>query len=595
MKILEIILIIGIILIIFYFFNKRELFSIENVLDQNTNYDLLYNPKYDPDGTSNSSQLNLSNNLSNNLDYKSNRKLDLPSNLDYDPKYDAPNNQTAIDFPMNNNPIELKVTPRRETPQPDIPDIPPMTKPIITFPVSETQLNKIPFNTPGMNTPGMNTPSMLPNKIRAIFKLNLDFSKYINIYNIDYPNYINNNVNLFITNLTNELTTLLNIPNNSIKIIQLHPGSIYVIFYLFNTINNSPIDLYNSLSSSLPSLANSKYTIINKIDTTYGIKIQNDIELDMSYSQLVPKINTILDDLIQNNTTFALYTYVTKKTIPESSTKTPPVKMYLTVSMSGSRYTPCNMDNGMIKFSDHLSIGGVYYLSKQKRRFPKNKTPYKYIDFKKIIIDNVSGSQYIESTFYNLVLHNNNYSVTHCQKNCDTHNINGLCAQEIYDDHKLSYNVANNEDGTIRKDIYHIKNLMKLKIENDGSVTPYFITMDPVERIYYITNKYSTLEKPNDYMNLVHIPTYEDNKAIYNVPVYNTPLGKEPYYTNEKKDIKDMLSYYSESQISDYQNGTPLLITDTLVTENDAYHSFAYNFHIEILTPDQINSIPKSN
>jgi hypothetical protein len=107
MKILEIILIIGIILIIFYFFNKRELFSIENVLDQNTNYDLLYNPKYDPDGTSNSSQLNLSNNLSNNLDYKSNRKLDLPSN--YDPKYDAPNNQTAIDFPMNNNPINFLI------------------------------------------------------------------------------------------------------------------------------------------------------------------------------------------------------------------------------------------------------------------------------------------------------------------------------------------------------------------------------------------------------------------------------------------------------------------------------------------------------
>jgi hypothetical protein len=431
------------------------------------------------------------------------------------------------------------------------------------------------------------TPSGSINRTKAMFKLNMDYSTNVNSYKLDYPNYEDDNVNLFIKKLISELSNLLNISNDNINIIQLHPGSIYVTFYI------SDSKLINILNDQLPSLSsNKKYIIINNIDVSYGVKLLNSMEIDSVISLLVPKINSIIDDLVDTKTPFALYANITNNSIPEipSNTSNPPQKMYLTVSMSENNYLPCNGNNGMLKLSPNLMLGSVFNISKVERIFTKPKLPYKYIDFNNVKYDNVSQNTFLESIFYNVSLYTNNYSLSYCQQDCDIHNENGLCAQETYSDTNASTLIGS------KTDKYNLKNLMKFKIENDNSVTPYFISLDPSEKIHFITNKYSTIDNPNDYTTIVQVPIYDDNLAYYNKPLYNTPpLPQEKYYTTQKVNINNLLGYYTQAQLDQYENSSSFSVTDTLAFDNDAYKSYAISFHIEKLSVDQIKLLSKSN
>ena len=362
------------------------------------------------------------------------------------------------------------------------------------------------------------------------------------------------------------------------------PGSIFVMLHFNSEIHDTSIYINNNMSTSrlldfFRHLINNdgfaNYMMLSNIDKLYGINILQDTEVEISLSNIIPKPVSIIDNLVNNNVSFALWTWVQNTTIPDNLDNIPQ-KMYLTVPITRD-YPPCNTNNGMLQFNSTLIKGGVFNLSQLSKNFIKNTTPYKYIDYSNMIFDNILQKWYIESIFYNLKLKYNGNSVSYCEDNCDTSNPNGMCANE-----KVNNNTRSSES-----DGYGLKNLIKFKIESDNSITPYFISMNPEERVYYITNKYSTLYNPQDYTSIVQVPIYTNNERYYEKPEY-TPatLNDRSYYTKSKIPINNLSQMYTEDQINNYQSAATFSIPETQIDKNDAYKDYAYSFYIEVITDD---------
>ena len=430
----------------------------------------------------------------------------------------------------------------------------------ITF--STTNNIKPTFLSTPLSTPLPTTPD----KIKLIFKLNLPFPS---------------DVKKTISNINDELVKILLISPERIQRTDISPGSIYVNLYIYPETNK---DLTKYVNNNIPSiliidnlrnkLVNTNFpmsSILKEMDKNYGIQIIQDIEVYRSFAELVPENLTIIDKLIKSGETFALYTKVQNLAIPNSNGNN---------VISEKMYLSYDIKNGMMMFSDKLGKNSAFNLSKVMRKFKKKEEPYKYIDFNRTIVED--KIEYIESTFYNLSLKYNNLSVTYCQQDCDNSNVNGLCAQEVYQTNKPS-----SFPGKDKTDRFNLKNLIKFKIEEDNKITPYFISMNPEERIYYLTNKYSTLESPSDYKTIVQVPVYTNNEQYYSTPVYNkNNQNTKGYYTYENTNMVNLSPVYTNDEIKDFQERQSMSISDTMIDENSAYKLYAYDFDIEIISAE---------
>jgi hypothetical protein len=402
--------------------------------------------------------------------------------------------------------------------------------------------------------------------------------------NSNIPKIINS---ITITNNSQNPTYLINSYTNingSIKI-----GSVSFKFDSFNFGTSLSLeDIYiNSLESSvieddtpsvfvLPQICNVQACIPPIIPETTINKIGSEIPVSQS----------IIDKLIKSNTPFALYTNVVNSGIPESQFSDQKVhKLYLSAGVSNGKYVPCNLSNGMFSLSDKLTKGSIFNVSSENRYIPVRDIPYKYLDFDSVYTDTLSGKKSFVSTFYNLSLYTNKYSMSYCLEGCDNSNIHGICAQE-----QSEFNIDHQSKFTNKqKDMYSLKNYLKFKIENDDRVTPYFISLfDNNEQIHFITNKYSTSINPNDYKTLVQVPIYGDDSPYYEIPELTVKNGMN-YYFNKKEPITGLTQYFSLKDTTEYFQRTSLSPEETHAFKNDAYNSYAIKFFIQIIDPTVID------
>jgi len=346
------------------------------------------------------------------------------------------------------------------------------------------------------------------------------------------------------------------------------------------------LNLLNYFNKLISNNTNANYIMLSNVDKLFGIKLVQDTDQQISLSQIIPKTLSIVENLAANNVSFALWTWVKNSTIPDNLDATPQ-KMYLNVPINDA-YNTCNINNGMLQFNDKLTKGSVFNLSEVSKFFIKNTRPYKYIDYSNTRYDNIAKNWYIESIFYNLKLKHNSYSISYCEIDCDTSNPNGMCAQEKIDNSMNSSGYV----GKGKTDAFGLKNVLKFKIEPDNSITPYFISMNPEERIHYITNKYSTLYNPNDYKTIVQVPVYTNNDRYYEQPVYTPPtLNNKGYYTTTNVDINNLSRMYTDEQVNNYQSAATFSVSETQIDKNDAYLDYAYNFNVEVITDDVYSNL----
>ena len=344
--------------------------------------------------------------------------------------------------------------------------------------------------------------------------------------------------------------------------------------------------MVNALKHIIVNKISTKDSLLYTADSDYGVILVKDNTPDILFSSLLPLKETMLDVLINNKLSFALFTKVKNMTIPSVDDNPVFEKVYLTIPLAGN--TSCISNNGMVKLSNTLTQGSVFNLSKVIRNFEYKSTPYKYIDFNRIIYNNKTKESIIESIFYNLSLKINKQSLTYCQNNCDPSNRDGLCTQEVYTDGIPAINITDS-------DSFNLKNILKLKIESDNSVTPYFISFNDskVERVHFITNNYSTLSEPSNYQTLVQVPIYSQYETYYRKPNYiEGALGSKSVYTYTNVPIANMSPAYSQSELDNYKNLSTYSIAHTLVDNNDAYQDYAFNFHIEIIQDSDYDNLP---
>lgn len=417
------------------------------------------------------------------------------------------------------------------------------------------------------------------------------------------------------TSLITELSTILSVSSDRFKISEfnIRLGKLYIYININSTTSDtntndrmSNLSLLELLGTTLSENIPNTFTILKDIDTTYGtngVKLLKDNTIYTSLSSNIPKRTSNLDEIIDKNIPFALWTYVSNDSIPEISDKTK-YKMYLTTSMTSDKYEPCKQDgilckeDGMLSFNSELTIGAIYNLKKVTKYFPKNSDLYKYIDIDHITIDSFKRP-IIASTFYNLSLNVNQYSVSYCQNGCHVDNKNGICAQE-----KIT--IGGNDKSSIsgNKDMYNIKNYMKIKEEPDGTITPYFISLDPVEKIYFITNKLSTTEKPYDFKTIVQIPIYppdndekekKEKKGPYYERLQYNKTNNINYYEIVRTSITGLNNKYNDNLEQEYDNNEirSFSSTETHAFKNTAYTDYAYSFYIEPITSQQIENLRK--
>ena len=338
-------------------------------------------------------------------------------------------------------------------------------------------------------------------------------------------------------------------------------------------------------------------------------------------------IETTLDNIIANNLPFALsVTIPTRGVYPENMDHPAikNVKLYLTVAHKSNDYSKCTNLTGMLSLKSKLTKGGVFNLSKENRNLPKKKYPYKYLDFYKVIYDSILKDNYIQSMFYGLQLYNTRNYISYCAEGCQ--NKRGFCAQETLFNRISTEYPGLDANGKKRKDDYNLKNLLKFVIEGDTAtskkVTPYFVSIDPDERIHFLTNEYDTLYDKNGHKKLIQVPIYDKNERPYYMePVYvnthtpsvqkhfkkahklhtDTPvITHAPSITNapsntilshEKIVIKNLDPILTDVDTDAYARQKVMGIQETQVTKNDAYIHYALKFDIEILTTEAADAL----
>jgi len=345
-------------------------------------------------------------------------------------------------------------------------------------------------------------------------------------------------------------------------------------------------------------------------------------------------VETILNKIIANNYTFALSVTVPMNGVYPSDMPNPPattdVKLYLTVANKNKDYNKCTDLSGMLSLQPTLTKGGAFYLTLEQRSIPKQKYPYKYIDFTKVIHDENTKSDLLQSTFYGLRLARSLNYITHCAEGCEDND--GFCAQETLEKRVSTQYPGKDFKDNPRTDTYNIKNLLKFIVEGNSStsttVTPYFISLDPDERITFLTNLYNTLDNPEAYKKVVQVPIYKKNeRPYYKQPVYvntNTPSGHHRTFTPAHKShthspsnsrqinhapslhapsstklsyeniiIKNLEPILADINTDVYANKTEMSVQETQVTKNDAYINYALKFNVEILTQEQYEALPE--
>jgi len=402
---------------------------------------------------------------------------------------------------------------------------------------------------------------------------------------------------IFRIELIKELSNILFVSNDRFQLrnINIRGGALYVLIYILDA-NSSAIYKNNTMSSltlltllgnTLTNTIENTYKILPNIDITYGtngIRLFKDDTVSVSSISNISIKTSVLDQFINNKIPFALYTYVKNESIPSISNTS--YKMYLTTSMTNDEYIPCSKD-GMINFNPELTIGAIYNLNTVKKYIPKNLSPYKYIDFDSITYDSMTKRAVIVSTFYNLTSYANGYSVSYCQQDCHADNENGMCSQEKI---LIGQNDKSSKSGKY-SDLHNLKNYMKIKEESDGTITPYFISLQPVERIYFITNKISTTYKPHDFKTIVQVPQYEDYLSYYETPVYNT--STQMYSDKKQIPITNLNLEYTTDEIENYNNTPSFSASETHAFKNSAYTDYAYSFYIEPITNQRIQELQR--
>ena len=501
----------------------------------------------------------------------------------------------------------------------------------------------------GMYTPSApsNTPSGPMSEVKTRFRLNLDYGYYVKNTNTK---------NNTIKDLSNELSSVLSVSKDRFKITDIKQGSLIVnlTFNEFNTNNPltlpndnmMPIDLHNLLVSSINDMNSSVFqqTLLKNIDTSYILlNLSNQDENNLS--PIIPQSQDIITKIISNNYIFALSVTVPTVGIYPSNMENPPaetnVKLYLTVANNTDNYNNCTSQSGMLSLEDKLTKGGLFNLSAVHRLIPKNKYPFKYLDFNNVIFNSDINEKFAESIFYGLTLYKSPNYISYCMEGCE--NKDGYCAQEKTDN---SQHLGSDNDGNNKTDPYKLKNLLKFVIEGDSNtsttVTPYFISMDPEERIHFLTNNYNTIYDQDAYKKIVQVPIYEQyERPYYKQPEYintNSPSIKHhhvftpshhphtpshhPHHTprgthikhapslspslspsnslssinlvyakNVIKNLEPILSKIDSNQLNDYAKQDKRTVYETYVTKNQAYIDYALKFNIEILTVDEANAL----
>jgi hypothetical protein len=382
-------------------------------------------------------------------------------------------------------------------------------------------------------------------------------------------------------------------------------------------------------NSSIEKILSGSFSDITGLFTTDSGKKEKDIETytpatntptDSKLSPVGSSIDTIIDKIIANNYTFALSVTVPMKGVYPADMTNPPeatdVKLYLTVANKNKEYNKCTNLSGMLSLQPTLTKGGAFYLSYEQRSIPKEKYPYKYVDFNSVVHDPTTNTDLLQSVFYGLRLARTLNYVTHCAEGCEDNN--GFCAQETLHNRVSTEYPGKDYNDNPRTDLYNIKNLLKFVIEGNSStsttVTPYFISLDPDERINFITNMYNTVDDMEAYKKVVQVPIYEKNqRPYYKKPVYvdtNAPSTHEMILNAPSLDITSSNSPSATKFIYEnvvIKNLEPILanidtdmyakqnvrsIQETQVTKNDAYLDYALKFNVEILTQEQVDALP---
>ena len=386
-------------------------------------------------------------------------------------------------------------------------------------------------------------------------------------------------------------------------------------------------------------------SVLFKVDI-YTITIDNNKNNKISISNIIPKYMSFIDNLIKNKTPFKMYTYLKKEgiypdktVINESDEKL--IKLYLTVNNVNNKLEQCTFDNGLLELREEneITINSVFTLSSlAPKKILKENNPFKYIDFNNTYLDPKTKQTFIQSQFYNLQLYSSPISITYCAEGCD--DVNSFCAQEknvknfpsnkngyiynkVIEHQKNDIDVKKlkltkiglehiQDNSNINKittntniikhklnDTYNLKNYMKLKIENEENmiVTPYFISKNPIERIYFITNKYNIIGESSNYKKIIQVPKYVDESNYGNVekPYYETPVYKNNALTYEKTLITGLFDPYIQDEIKDYQNKKSMKDTETHAFKNSAYQFYSLQFHIEPITIDDIKKLKKKD
>jgi hypothetical protein len=145
-------------------------------------------------------------------------------------------------------------------------------------------------------------------------------------------------------------------------------------------------------------------------------------------------------------------------------------------------------------------------------------------------------------------------------------------------------------------DKHKIKNYIKFKIEDTKTmlVTPYFLSKNPIEQIYFFTNKYNILKKPNNYKKIIQVPIYQDpnDLAGSQKPYYETPVYRNNALTYEKTLITGLNDHYDDHVISSFKDRLSMKNVETLAFKNSAYEFYSLQFYFEPIMNSEINALP---
>jgi len=436
------------------------------------------------------------------------------------------------------------------------------------------------FDSPDPESSTDSSPLIPPVIQSDKFRLNLDYRYYAGT-DTTKKNTIDE--------LTTEFDTVLE--SNDFTILDLYNGSIIIdIKFNDDKLYDKFISLINDTSSSVY-----QQKLLKNIDKSY---IVHDNELAPIIS---PELN-IIDQLTDNNTPFMLSVTVPSSGVYPTNMENPPsnkdVKLYLTIANTNENYSTCVNTSGMLLLQENPTKGSIFTLNSIIKYLPKNTYPYNFIDYFNTSFNIGDNNHYIMSKFYGLQAYSSANNVSFCMQDCEGEN--GFCAQED------RLNISSKKNGLGKTDQYGIKNYMKFIIENASNnlVTPYFISLDPEEKIHFLANNYNTLVNPDGYKQLVQVPIYEDNKRpYYKKPTYidntepdNSNIegfddeddGSKLVLKDEEVVITSLNRVLADVDPDAFAQKNTMTVEETQVMKNDAYLNYALKFTIEKLTPEQI-------